>query len=383
MNQDTAPVGQKPVVLIVDDAPEYLGILGGMLQHDYTVRLANSGRRALQMAAREPVPDLVLLDVVMPDMDGHAVLAALREEPATRDIPVMFITSLHATSDELEGLAHGATDFIVKPAPAAVVQARVRVQVELKLTRDRLRERNAALQAEIERRERAEDVLQQTIADLEAFSYSVSHDLRAPLAVISGFAGALRQSEASALSSAGLARLDRIVAGARNMDTMISDILAYTKSEMLELRRCPIVLHLLAAEVIEEASHAYPRARVELGKLLPVCADRVMIRQVLYNLLGNALKFSGKRSDPVVRVDTEETPQGVRICVRDNGEGFDEAYAGKLFGLFQRLHSQAEFSGTGLGLAIVKRLVERHGGQVSAECGEGWTTFSFTIPNTV
>ena len=180
--------GAKPVVLVVDDSPEYLSLMGELLESSYAVRVANSGERALQLARQEPHPDLVLLDVLMPDMDGHAVLSALRRDPGTREIPVIFFTSLEAESEELAGLSEGAADYIVKPAAPALVQARVRAQIELKQMRDRLRERNDALQDEVERRKRLEQALQNTIADLDAFSYIVSHDLRAPLDAISAFA---------------------------------------------------------------------------------------------------------------------------------------------------------------------------------------------------
>ena len=156
-NLENTPI--KPVVLVVDDSPAYLSMLGGLLEAAYTVRVANSGQRALQLAMQEPHPDLVLLDVLMPDMDGHAVLAALRQDPRTSDIPAIFVTSLEGPSQELVGLSEGAADYIVKPAAPAVIRARVRVQIELKQMRDRLCEPGPALRPHINvyvDRERAE-----------------------------------------------------------------------------------------------------------------------------------------------------------------------------------------------------------------------------------
>jgi two-component system, sensor histidine kinase and response regulator len=369
----------KPVVLVVDDSPEYLTLLGDILHIAYNVRVASSGRRALQLALQEPHPDLVLLDVLMPDMDGHAVLAALREDPRTRDIPAIFFTSVEGEG-ELVALTAGAADYIVKPAAPAIVRARVRVQVELKQMRDRLQERNMALQAQIECRTRVEQALQATIADMEAFNYSVSHDLRAPLSAINAFASSLKESESSALSEQGRHRLDRIIAGSRRMNKMIDDLLLCSRAERAEMHLQSVNLNALAAEVVGELRCTWPATRIRVSSLPVVHADATMLRQVLANLIGNALKFSAGRADAQVEIEARVQDAATEVRVRDNGVGFDMAYSYKLFALFQRLHSEIEFPGTGVGLAIVKRLVSRHGGCVRAESVPGgWTTFSFTL----
>jgi two-component system, sensor histidine kinase and response regulator len=380
MTNNLQEVPAKPVVLVVDDSPEYLSMLGGMLEGAYTVRVASSGRRAMQLALQEPHPDLVLLDVLMPDMDGHAVLAALRQDRRTRDVPAIFFTSLEDTREELVGLSEGAADYIVKPAAPAVVRARVRIQIELKQMRDRLRERNDALQEEIDCRNRVEQALQSTIAELEAFSYSVSHDLRSPLNAINAFAMSLLESEAQTLSKQGQHRLDRIVAGSRRMNKMIDDILLCSRAERSEMRLQSVNLGVMVGEVVAELRHAWPGTRIDVGPLPVVHADAAMLRQVLANLIDNALKFSGGRQDAQVAVEAHRVDEVTEIRVRDNGAGFDMAYGYKLFALFQRLHTENEFPGTGVGLAIVKRLVSRHGGCVRAESVPGgWTTFAFTL----
>jgi signal transduction histidine kinase len=240
---------------------------------------------------------------------------------------------------------------------------------------------HSALQREIRSRRRVEERLQRTIADLEAFSYSISHDLRGPLAAISSFAGYLQETEAAALSERGRHKLGRITAGAERMERMISDILACSRAERAEMQRRRVDLAVLVPEVVAELKESWPAARVTIGPLPTVKADSAMLRLVLCNLIGNALKFSGGRPDAQVEIAAARVRRGVvEITVRDNGAGFDMAYSGKLFGLFQRLHSESEFPGTGVGLAIVKRLVSRHGGTVRAESvAGGWTTFSFTL----
>lgn len=239
---------------------------------------------------------------------------------------------------------------------------------------------HSSWQQEIGNRRCVEERLQRTIADLEAFNYSISHDLRSPLAAIASFAGYLQETEAAALSERGRHKLNRITAGAQRMERMIGDILACSRAERAEMQRRPVDLELLVAEVVAELKDGWPAAHVTVGPMPIVDADAAMLRLVLCNLIGNALKFSGKRADAQVEVSAARVRRGaVEITVRDNGAGFDMAYSEKLFGLFQRLHSESEFPGTGVGLAIVKRLVSRHGGTVRAESLNGWTTFSFTL----
>jgi two-component system sensor histidine kinase/response regulator len=361
------PKPDRPVVLVVDDSAEYLNLLGSALAPLYTVKVANSGRRAIALAQQDPRPEVILLDVLMPGMDGHEVLASLRADPKTSDIPAIFVTSLDAASDELTALELGAADFITKPALPQVVRARVQMQVQLKQARDLLRERNQALQA--------------ALAELQAFSYTVSHDLRAPLQAIAGFAQALAEAEGPALSERGRHRLDRILQGAQRMDRMIEDILVCSRAERAQLQRHSVDLDALTRDVVEELATQYARTVVDVAPLPRVVGDSVLLRQVMANLVGNALKFSAHADSPNVTIDAATQEGRVQVRVRDNGAGFDAAYAHKLFTLFQRLHTESEFPGSGVGLAIVKRVVARHGGQVAAESVPGgWTTFSFALP---
>ncbi len=374
---DTTATEPTPVVLIVDDTPEYLTVLGEMLQAHHVVRVANSGERALELAARDPVPDLILLDVMMPGLSGFDVLTRLRRDERTRDIPVIFITGLDDAADELTGLRLGAADYIVKPLVAPVVLARVQTQIELKRARDKLTRLNEALRMRTA-------TLERTVTDLETFSYSLSHDLRSPLSVISGFADLLQRVEAPRMSEEGQRRLGRIIETASRMDETIRDILACVRAERAEIRSVPVDLAALVRETLAEITPAYPATRVELGDLPEIHADPTMVRQVLANLLTNAFKFSSKTEQALVEVGLRQRPDApageLEVFVRDNGAGFDATRADKLFVLFNRMHSQSEFPGTGVGLAIVKRLVERHGGSIRAEStpGQG-ATFSFSF----
>jgi light-regulated signal transduction histidine kinase (bacteriophytochrome) len=221
--------------------------------------------------------------------------------------------------------------------------------------------------------------------ELEAFSYSVSHDLRAPLRHIDGFARALAEDYADRLDGTGLNFLSRIRAGAQRMGTLIDDLLSLSRVTRTQLTRTDVDLTSLAREVSARLQEEDPNRPVDwrIAPAVRVRGDAQLLRIAVENLLGNAWKFTSKRADAVIEFSVAPTsfPDGARTyVVRDNGAGFDMAHAQKLFGAFQRLHGVAEFPGTGIGLATVQRIVRRHGGNVWAEgsVGEG-ATFFFTL----
>ena len=223
-------------------------------------------------------------------------------------------------------------------------------------------------------------LLEQANGELEAFSYSVSHDLRSPLRAINGFAHLLAEQAAAVLDDEGRDMLDRIQRGASRMGLLIDDILHFSRVSRVDMLRTDVDLDALVQAVATDLAEQYPASRMALSPLGHVSGDPAMLRQVFVNLLGNALKFSSRNTQPLVEVFVERTAGGPSLCVRDNGVGFDPAYADRLFGVFQRMHGAEEFPGTGVGLAIVKRIVERHGGQIRAESAPGrGATFRFTL----
>jgi len=220
--------------------------------------------------------------------------------------------------------------------------------------------------------------LERTVGDLEAFSSSVSHDLRGPLHTISGFATMLSRSEGGQLSDSGRQKLTRIIEGVSSMDRMIGDILRCSRAERVEMHFRHLDLDELVSDLLHELSPGYPRTRVMRTPLPPVWADPTLAGQIFTNLIGNALKFSAGQDQPVVEVGCEPGTDGEpEFYVRDNGVGFDPARKDRLFRAFERLHDQSQFPGTGVGLAIVKRLVERHGGRIEATSEPGRTEFRF------
>ncbi len=221
--------------------------------------------------------------------------------------------------------------------------------------------------------------------ELEAFSYSVSHDLRAPLRHIDGFARMLAQHAGPTLDAQGRRYLDTISDSARHMGRLIDDLLAFSRTGRAALKLVVVDQDALVADVITEGNFQQNDRAVEwdMHPLPQVCADALLLRLVWRNLVGNAVKYSSRSPRPRIEIGTIEpsTPTEHVMYVRDNGVGFDMRYAAKLFGVFQRLHSQTDFEGTGIGLAHVKRIVTRHGGRVWAESELGaGATFYFSLP---
>jgi PAS domain S-box-containing protein len=232
-------------------------------------------------------------------------------------------------------------------------------------------------------RERQRRELEALNKELETFSYSVSHDLRSPLRAIDGFSRMLLEDYGSTLDAEGRRLLDVVRSSTQRMGRLIDDLLAFSKFSRREMYLGPVDMAALARGAIEDLRQAGGdgRGSVTIGELPAARGDTSLLRQVWANLLGNAVKYSRAASSPQVDVSAEQRGSMIEYRVRDNGVGFDMAYAGKLFGVFQRLHKAEEFEGTGVGLATVQRIVHRHGGRVWAESqvGQG-ATFYFTLP---
>jgi PAS domain S-box-containing protein len=219
--------------------------------------------------------------------------------------------------------------------------------------------------------------------DLEAFTYSVSHDLRAPLRAMAGFSQLLENRYGSTLDETASRYVRRIVQGSDRMGDVIDDLLRFSRLGRQELTRQMVDPAALARDALQDLQAEIEGRVVDviIEEMPPVWADRALLQHVYLNLLSNAFKFTGRRPDARIAVGSSEGPDGTRIyTVADNGAGFDIKYAHKLFGVFQRLHGRDEYEGTGVGLALVKAVVERHGGHVWAEAAvDQGATFSFTI----
>jgi two-component system, sensor histidine kinase and response regulator len=364
-------------ILLVDDHPEGLLALKALLDHPrYNLVTARSGHEALARLLDNEFA-VILLDVQMPDMDGFETASLIKRNDRTRDLPIIFVTAISSEDRYVfRGYQCGAVDYIVKPFDPYVLKAKVAVFVSLY-------EKNLQI------RRQAEDLKRQSLElyainqELEAFSYSVSHDLRAPLRSIDGFSQALVEDCEKSLETQGKEYVQRIRGACQRMADLIDDLLALSRLSRAPMAYGEVSLTEMALAIAAEFQKAEPHRAVEVvvAPDLRADGDGRLLQVALHNLLSNAWKFTGKRDRARIEFGRFEAGGEPVFFVRDNGTGFDTAYAHKLFAPFQRLHDAKEFPGTGIGLAIVQRVIRRHGGRVWAEShGDQGAAFYFTVP---
>jgi two-component system, NtrC family, sensor kinase len=396
-DEETRSLLSPKRILAVDDSATYLHELTDALKGEgYDVVLARSGEEAIELLAVQAV-DCILLDFVMPGLGGLQTCQRIKSAPIVRDIPLIMLTALEERKAMIQGLAAGADDYVSKSNEFEVLKARVRAQIRRKQFEDENRRiRDELLCRELETVEaRAATELAETRAalvdelerknqELEAFSYSVSHDLRAPLRSIDGFSKELLDNWADGLDPKAKGYLERVRTSAQRMGELIDDLLDLSRISRSEINRSQTNLSEIAGVVAAELQKSNPDRQVacDVHDGLVADADGRLLRIVFENLLGNGWKFTVNVEQPKIEVGSTRSEDGTVYFVRDNGAGFDMTYADKLFRPFQRLHSAADYPGTGIGLATVHRIIDRHGGRVSAESmvGEG-ATFSFTLPS--
>jgi DNA-binding response OmpR family regulator len=382
-------------VLAVDDSLTYLQEISTQLrQEGYEVVSARSGEEALDLLSVQPV-DCILLDLVMPGLSGQETCRRIKSSTALRDIPLILHTALEEQDAMIEGINAGADDYIAKSSDIGVLRARVRAQLRRKQFEDENRNiREQLLQKELEvvaanaARKLAEaraifsEELELKNKELEAFSYSVSHDLRAPLRAISGFSQILAEQHQDQMDAEAKELLQYVRESASRMGRLIEDLLKLAQTGRRVLARETVDLSGLAREIVSrlQASEPGRKAAFVIAPNLVADADPGLLGVVLENLLGNAWKFTSKRPNANIELGAQHQENQTIYFVRDNGAGFDMKYADKLFGAFQRLHYESEFPGTGIGLATVQQIIHRHGGRVWAESepGQG-ATFYFVL----
>ena len=377
-------------ILLVDDQPANLLALEAMLQDlGQTIVKAGSGREALKWLLGNECA-VILLDVKMPEMDGFETAELIRQRDKSRHTPIIFLTAADRSQTQaVRGYAVGAVDYLVKPVVPEFVRSKVSVFVELAKTAALLRRQGERLRAsEQAARELAEaraalvEDLEQKNRELETFSYTVSHDLRAPLRRIESFGRAIAETQLDRLNQEGQRYLARIRSSSQEMAQLIDDVLYLSRVTRAELRRQDVDLSMLAQAIVDRLRESEPDRAVDvrIRPGLSAVGDGQLLRIALENLFENAWKFTARQPDARIEFGLTHLPGEPAYFVRDNGAGFDMTYADRLFAPFQRLHLASEFPGTGVGLATVQRIVYRHGGRIWAEgsVGQG-ATFHFTL----
>jgi signal transduction histidine kinase len=377
-------IPQPATVLIVDDNPLGRDALLSVLEAgDYGLHVAGTGPEALAMSAALQ-PDLILLDVMMPGMDGFEVCRRLRADAVLAETPILLVTALDDRGSRLRGFEAGADDFISKPFDRTEMRARVKTLCRLSLQR-KAREAEQRQMLEASRLHEAElaahaRLLSDANRELEAASYTIAHDLRSPLRVIQSFMQVLETRHASGLDRDAREVVGTVRSYATRMSELLDGLLGFSRLGHVALGNTRVAMRQMAVSVAGEAGRGRNVA-IRIGTLPDVHGDEVLLRQVWVNLVENAVKFSAKVAQPTLAIDARHTIDEIVFSVQDNGAGFDAALTDRLFGIFQRLHPATEFEGTGVGLATVRRIVERHGGRVHAETlPEGGARFEFALP---
>jgi two-component system, sensor histidine kinase and response regulator len=377
-------------ILLVDDRPENLLALEALLENmTYNLVLAHSGAEALKQVLELDFA-VILLDVQMADMDGFETAALIKDRERSQHTPIIFITALsYSSAHVFKGYSVGAVDYLVKPIIPEILQAKVAAFVELfikteevKQQADYIESANKVLQQQLQQIKQLNHNLEIVNHELESFSYSVSHDLRAPLRSISGFSQALLQDYHDQLDPTGQGYLSRIYASSQRMGELIDDLLKLSRLSTTPLKTKPVQLSEIVAVIAENLAESEPEREVKFIVQEGVIAqgDERLLRVLLENLLNNAWKFTGKHASAEIEFGVISQNGQPVYFVRDDGAGFDMAYENQLFSVFQRLHDEDEFEGHGIGLATSQRIIHRHGGRIWAESvPEQGATFFFTL----
>lgn len=407
-----------PKILLVDDREDNLLAIETIFEPDgYRFVKANSGRQALKILLREFDFALILMDVKMPNLNGFETASLIYERDKLKHIPIIFITANNFGDENLyRGYQAGAIDYIYKPIKPEVLRAKVTVLIDLYrknrqllAQEQRLVAINKSLEMEIKERKASEEKvkhlnrqlleniasLEQANKDLDRFAFMASHDLQEPLRKIRMFSDRLALKYSTIMDEDGRTNIQRIHKAAERMQNLITDILTFSKISVDTPAFVDCDMNALLREVITDIDE---EVRAKQGKIIvetlpSLTVNPSLIKPLFHNLIGNALKYSKKDTQPVIRITSEtsaqingKTIQGIsakycRIYIQDNGIGFDQKYAEEIFGMFKRLHHNSEFEGTGIGLALCKKIVEQHKGYISArsKLNEG-STFIISLP---
>jgi two-component system sensor histidine kinase/response regulator len=409
-------LGKSHILAVEDSLVQAKKLQHFFDQNNINSKLFSSAIDAYKSAVENP-PILIISDIVMPEMDGYEFCTKIKNNVQLRDIPVILLTSLADPLDIVKGLQAGADNFITKPYDEQYLLSRIHfllanrdmrrsgagdMSIEIvfqgtqyQINSDKKQILNLLLSVYeaaihrnselIEAKQQLENLninLQTANEELDAFARTVSHDLRSPLGGIIGFTEILKTEFSKNLDNEALQHLEWIFKSAYKMNSLITDLLNYSRSGRANIESVSIDLTQMANETIDDLKIKtnLKNSKIEVQKGLRIKADKALMHIVMDNLIGNAFKYSSKIESPEIFIGSKDIYGQTVYFIKDNGAGFDMADSDKLFNPFVRLHTDREFQGTGVGLSTVKRIIERHGGDVWAESEPGkGATFYFTI----
>lgn len=388
-------------------------------KHNLNFKIYSSAEDALKGVEKEK-PALIISDIIMPGIDGYQFCKKIKENSNTSNIPVILLTSLQDPVDIIRGLQAGADNFITKPYQEEDLLSRINHllsniksqefydntlynnpihikyrEEEFSITSSREQilnllisvydtaiQRNDELMEIKKKLETTNRELIQANEDLDAFARTVSHDLKSPLSVIIGFSSAILDNPKTTVSQKEKGYIKYVQEAAFQMNQLIKDLLSYSQSGRVQIEQKEVNLSNIANEIVEDLMIRYPgnRPNISIEPKIITYADPIMIRVVLDNLLGNAVKYSSKVKDPQIVFGQKEYYGRELFYIKDNGVGFEMSKSEKLFTPFTRLNHSNDYVGTGIGLSTVKRIIDKHGGEIWAESDlDKGATFFFTL----
>jgi len=374
----------KDSILIVDDEPNNLKVLYNLLiEQNYEVRAARNGETALQAAQDDP-PDLILLDIKMPEMDGYEVCSHLKADERTRDIPVIFISALNQTEDIVKAFACGGVDYITKPFQFEEVNARVKTHLTIVQQHEQVvmqQEQIAAM------RQRDRELFDKLTATREKFVSAAAHDLKSPLSLIGGYASLMTRFEEVRSNPQIMECVEQIEQSSDEMLNLITDMLDYIRMQAATgLSYVVVDFATFVGQHVDKYLEVAEAQNVDITVNAPedtlnVQIDQKLMGRVIDNLVSNALKYSPENT--TVTIAVEQDSHKAALHITDEGSGIAEYDLETIFQPFYRTSQamQSSVTGTGLGLSIVKEVVEQHYGRVNVESAIGkGSTFSVLLP---